>query len=145
MPAWVNEGFSEYAKRFPPECALNLIQVPALKRSKTSDLRRIVDEESHILLSKAPANTQLLGLDVSGERWDTAKLAIELESWMSSGMDTAILIGGPEGLSAACKQRMRKLWSLSALTFPHMLVRVIAAEALYRAWSLLANHPYHRE
>jgi 23S rRNA (pseudouridine1915-N3)-methyltransferase len=145
MPAWVEQGYHEYAKRLPDECRLQLIEIPALKRGKSADLARVVVEEGEKILAKVPAGAYRVVLDERGRSLDTPALSRRLAAWMQQGGDVAVLIGGPDGLSTACKSAADETWSLSALTLPHPLVRVVAAEALYRAWSLLRNHPYHRE
>jgi 23S rRNA (pseudouridine1915-N3)-methyltransferase len=86
----------------------------------------------------------VITLDVKGKPWSTEQLSQQLDSWMMSGRDVSLLVGGPEGLSPACLQRAEQSWSLSPLTFPHPLVRIVVAEQLFRAWSILTNHPYHR-
>lgn len=142
MPAWVSEGYAEYARRMPPECVLELVEVPAARRGKSADIERILRDEGRTMLARVPAGAHRIALDVEGRAWDTPALAGRLRQWLQDGIDVALLVGGPEGLSEECRAGER--WSLSALTLPHPLVRVIVAEALYRAWSLLANHPYHR-
>ena len=144
MPRWVNEGFSEYAKRMPAECQINLIELPPAQRSKTTDLKRAIQDEGQRMLKAVPKNTVIIALDVVGKTHSTESLSSELENWLSSGEDVALLIGGADGLSEDCLSASRSKWSLSKLTFPHPLVRVILAEQLYRAWSLMRNHPYHR-
>jgi 23S rRNA (pseudouridine1915-N3)-methyltransferase len=103
-----------------------------------------VDAEGERLLGALQPRDQVIALDVRGDSWDTPRLAQQLDGWMQAGADVAFLIGGADGLSAACLARAQQRWSLSMLTFPHMLVRVVLAEQLYRAWSLLSGHPYHR-
>lgn len=144
MPAWVNEGFADYAERLPREWHLALIQINSGKRRKNVDLARLLEEEGRRMLAAIPFNTRVIALDQAGRQWSTAQLAQQLDDWLQDGRDVALLVGGPEGLDGACKSRAETLWSLSPLTFPHALVRVIVAEQLYRAWSLLHNHPYHR-
>jgi 23S rRNA (pseudouridine1915-N3)-methyltransferase len=144
MPDWVSTGFDEYARRLPPECALQLVEVPAAKRGRSADTGRILNEEGRQLLARVPAGSHIIALDAGGRAWDTPQLARQLDQWLHGGCDLALLVGGPEGLADACKARAQQSWSLSALTLPHPLVRVIVAETLYRAWSVLANHPYHR-
>lgn len=145
MPAWVQTGYLEYAKRLPPECELRLVEVAAGKRGKNFDVQRTLAAEGRALLGKLPDGARAVCLDVAGKPWSTPDLAKRLQAWMASGADVGLLVGGPEGLSPACKARADETWSLSPLTLPHPLVRIVAAEALYRAWSLLNNHPYHRE
>jgi 23S rRNA (pseudouridine1915-N3)-methyltransferase len=107
-------------------------------------LARIVRAEGERLLAAVPAGSRLIALDERGELWSTAELADRLAGWLREGCDASLLIGGPEGLDAACRARAERLWSLSRLTLPHPLVRVVVAEQIYRAWSLLHRHPYHR-
>lgn len=145
MPGWVVDGYHAFADRLPPECSLRLIEVPALKRGKNADLMRIAAREGEALLAAVPKGAQIIALDERGRQCSTRKLADQFAAWRQSGDDIALLVGGPDGLHESCRQRARQLWSLSPLTLPHALVRVIVAEQLYRAWSIGANHPYHRE
>jgi 23S rRNA (pseudouridine1915-N3)-methyltransferase len=144
MPVWVNQGCQEYLKRMPKECNVKLIEISAAKRTKKSDFKRIITDESQRLLAAIPKNNRIIALDVKGKHWSTEQLAQKMGHWMSSGQDIALLVGGPEGLSNDCLKSASELWSLSALTFPHPLVRVILTEQLYRGWSVLRGHPYHR-
>jgi 23S rRNA (pseudouridine1915-N3)-methyltransferase len=144
MPGWVDEGYEEYAKRLPPECGLRLVEVPAGRRTKAADLERLVREEGERMLAAVPPGCRVLTLDVTGRQWSTEELAARLGDWMLDGRDLALLVGGPEGLATACRDRAEGAWSLSKLTLPHPLVRVVVAEQLYRAWSVVKGHPYHR-
>ena len=144
MPGWVQQGFGEYAKRLPRECALRLVEIAPGKRGKNADIRRAVQGEGRRMLAAIPKGTRVIALEVGGREWSTAQLASQLEGWMGSGQDVALLVGGPEGLSGEARAAASQEWSLSPLTLPHPLVRVILAEQLYRAWSILRNHPYHR-
>jgi len=144
MPDWVQAGYREYATRLPRECALNLIEIPAGKRSPNADLTRIVRAEGERLLAAVPSGSRLIALDERGREWNTVELAGQLTDWLREGRDLSLLVGGPDGLDAACRDCAEQLWSLSRLTLPHPLVRIIVAEQLYRAWSLLHHHPYHR-
>ncbi len=144
MPGWVNEGYTEYAKRLPPSCALRLVEVPAAKRSKHADRARILGAESDRLLAAVPKTADTIALEVAGQAWSTEQLSARMADWMRNGRDIALLVGGPDGLGEAARQRANTGWSLSPLTLPHPLVRILIAEQLYRAWSLLHNHPYHR-
>jgi 23S rRNA (pseudouridine1915-N3)-methyltransferase len=145
MPAWVNEAYAEYANRLPAECSLILREIPAQKRGKNADLARIAETEGTRMLEAIPRDCMVVALDEKGRSFSTAELSRRLDDWMHSGRDLALLVGGPEGLTEACRARADLIWSLSPLPFPHPLVRVILAEQLYRAWSLLRGHPYHRE
>lgn len=144
MPRWVQDGFSEYAKRLPPECALRLVEVAAGRRGKNADIPRVMRDESERLLAAVPRGATVVALEVGGASWSTGQLAGQLDTWMNSGHDLALLVGGPDGLTDEVRSAARQLWSLSDLTLPHPLVRVLLAEQLYRAWSILRNHPYHR-
>jgi 23S rRNA (pseudouridine1915-N3)-methyltransferase len=136
MPAWIEEGFHEYARRMPPEIRVELVEVkPGRDR----------DAEGEKLLGALPSGATLLALDERGKSVTTQGLSVMLSEWMRDGSHPAFAIGGADGLSDAVKARAPKLVSLSALTLPHQLVRVVLAEQLYRAWSILARHPYHRE
>ena len=146
MPAWVQTGFAEYTKRMPKECQVILLELPAAKRLKTTNVQKIKQEECQTIqkaLAKHPG-ALVVALDERVKPWSTAGLAGELEQWLGSGQDVMLLIGGPDGLDSACLQAATQKRSLSALTLPHPMVRVLLAEQLYRAWSVLNNHPYHR-
>lgn len=144
MPTWVSQGYDEFARRMPPECRLNLIEIPAAKRTKTADIKRLIGQEGERMLEAVPKNAIVVALDVMGKQWHTEELAQQLDDWMHTGHDIALLVGGPEGLAQACREKAERLWSLSALTFPHPLVRIIVAEQLYRATTILKHHPYHK-
>lgn len=144
MPSWVTEAFEEYARRLTDDCRLHLVEVPAVKRGKSVDARQAMQQEGKRILEKIPAGARRIVLDERGRLLDTAALAQRLKAWLQGGGDVALLVGGADGLSPECKATAGETWSLSPLTLPHPLVRVIVAEALYRAWSLLRNHPYHR-
>jgi 23S rRNA (pseudouridine1915-N3)-methyltransferase len=144
MPSWVNEGYQEYAKRFPPSCTLELVEIPAEKRTKQSDIARITEREGQKLLSQIKPGNRVIALDVKGQSWSTEKLADNLKNWHMEGRNIDLLIGGPDGLAAECIQKADTKWSLSPLTLPHPLVRIVLAEQLYRALTILQNHPYHR-
>lgn len=143
MPGWVNDAWLEFARRLPPELPLQLHEVPVRKRGKNPDIDRLRRDEGRELLSVC-SGQRIIALDGRGASWSTEQLAQRLEAWMGGGQDCAFLVGGPDGLDAACLEAAQERWSLSALTFPHPLVRVILAEQLYRAWTITRNHPYHR-
>jgi len=145
MPDWVETAFTEYQRRFPKDLPLELIEIPAGKRGKNADIPRILHKEGELTLAALAKGARVVTLDIPGKPWTTPQLAQQLESWKQDGRDVALLIGGPEGLAPECKAAAEQSWSLSPLTLPHPLVRVLVAESLYRAWSITANHPYHRE
>jgi len=144
MPHWVAEGYEEYARRLPKECALSLREIALGQRGKRPDVRRALREEGERMLAVLPRNCRTLALDQRGCSWSTEELAVQLGGWLGEGRDLALLVGGPDGLAESCLERADGRWSLSPLTLPHPLVRVLVAEQLYRAWSILSGHPYHR-
>lgn len=144
MPDWVRAGFEEYHRRFPRNFIIELIEIPAIKRSEKSDLNKIKEKEGELLLNACEKGDKIITLDLNGKAWNTPQLAKELTLWELNGRNICLLIGGPEGLSDACKYHAEQSWCLSNLTLPHPLVRVILIESLYRAWSLNHHHPYHR-
>jgi len=144
MPAFINEGFSEYQKRMPRDFELILHEQAAIKRSGHTDEGSIKQQESLKLLKKIPQDTVPIALDPRGKKMTTEQFSASLKNFYEQHQDIALLIGGPEGLSETCLKQMKHIWSLSDLTFPHSLVRVILAEQLYRAMTLLKGLPYHR-
>lgn len=142
---WAETGFQDYQKRLPTECKLNLITIPLSKRNKNSEISKHIAEEEKKILAAIPKRSRIIALDVQGQMWNTQQLAQSLQRWQLERQDVSLLIGGPDGLGAACTKIAERIWSLSSLTLPHALVRIVVAEQLYRAWSLLNNHPYHRE
>lgn len=144
MPSWVNDGVAEYCKRLPKDLSLEMMELPLAARGKNADIKRIVQKETSSILSHIQTQDYVIALEVKGQSWSTEKLAKNLESWQMSGQNVVILIGGPDGLGEECRQRADKQWSLSALTLPHPIVRVVLAEQIYRAWTVTQNHPYHR-
>ncbi len=141
MPVWVAEGFAEYRKRLARELPLQLIEVRA--RSKDRDAAHAKEAEGEALLAAA-RDMHMVALDGRGESWSSEELARQLSKWRMRGRGVAFLIGGADGHSANVLNRADQRWSLGALTLPHMLVRLIVAEQLYRAVTILAGHPYHR-
>ncbi|GAB4359760.1 MAG: 23S rRNA (pseudouridine(1915)-N(3))-methyltransferase RlmH [Gammaproteobacteria bacterium] len=141
---WVEEAYQEYARRLPASCELRLIEVAVQKAGKGSDPQWRKAKEGERLLDALPDRVHVVALDEQGKQHSTTELAQRLQHWLTGGRDVAFLIGGADGLSSACRERAEEVWSLSRLTFPHPLVRVIVAEQIYRAWSLLNHHPYHR-
>lgn len=145
MPDWVNTGFFEYANRLPKQFAIELIEIPLQKRSKQTDLARAMQMEGEQMQQAIPNGNKVIALDVLGKSFNTPSLSAKLGAFRDQAVDITLLIGGPEGLSPACLERADLKWSLSQLTLPHPMVRVLLAEQLYRAWTLLIGHPYHRD
>ena len=144
MPEWVTQGYQDYAKRLPRECELVLREIPPGKRGKNADLERIKEDEGERMLAMIQRDDHVIALEVEGKAWRTETLAAEMARWLTMGQRIILLVGGPEGLADACKTRAHQTWSLSPLTLPHPLVRILLAEQLYRAQTILSHHPYHR-
>jgi 23S rRNA (pseudouridine1915-N3)-methyltransferase len=143
-PGWVAEGFGEYRKRLSHWLPLELVEVEPGLRGKGRDPVRAMQDEGARVLAAVPRNTQAVVLDGRGRAHSSEQLAQRLEHWRGLGRDLAFLVGGPEGHAPEVLARADEHWSLGPLTLPHMLVRLVLAEQLYRAATLLANHPYHR-
>lgn len=144
LPSWIGEGYQDYARRLPQQCSLHLVEVATARRGKSGNPTQWQQDECRRLLAAIPANSQVIACDEHGESWTTEEVAKHLQTWMNEGRDVALLVGGPDGLAPLCLERATRKWALSALTLPHGLVRVILAEQIYRAFSLLNHHPYHR-
>lgn len=145
MPGWVNEAWNEYARRFPRNLTLDLKELPMTRRGRNANPVQMKESDSAALMSGVPDGYRVVALDERGKDWSTRELAQRLERWMLEERGVCFLVGGPDGLSRACRQSAQDSWSLSRLTLPHPMVRVILAEQLYRAWTISRNHPYHRE
>ena len=145
QPAWADAAFDDFAKRFPPECRLELKAVKAEPRSTGKSVPAMMAAEAARIEAAITKGARRVILDERGERRTTAQLAARLKFWLGDGCDVALVIGGPDGLDDALKASADETLRLSDLTLPHALARVFVAEALYRAWSLTAGHPYHRE
>jgi len=141
MPAWVQQASDDYSKRLPKRWQF---QVREFQQAQGDSSEIIMSREADALLSAIPDKMHVIALDNRGSSWSTEQVAARLESWQESGKNLILLIGGADGLHPRCRERADQLWSLSPLTFPHPLVRVILVEQLYRAQSLLDKHPYHR-
>lgn len=143
MPEWVATGFEEYRKRMPREAKIELIEIKPEKRDGRT-LEQVLEAEKGRIATAIPAQAERVVLDESGTGYCTTDLAELLAGWLAQGCDVAFVIGGADGLHPDLKREARRLWSLSNLTLPHGLVRVVVAEQLYRAHSILQHHPYHR-
>jgi 23S rRNA (pseudouridine1915-N3)-methyltransferase len=144
MPGWVAEGLAEYRKRLARELPLELVELKPGARGKGRDDARAVHDEGVAILAAVPRDAHVIALDGQGKTWSSEQLAGQLASWRMAGRELAFLIGGPDGHASEVLARADQCWSLGPLTLPHMLVRLILAEQLYRATTLLAGHPYHR-
>lgn len=144
LPAWIGDGFETYRKRLPGHIQLELQEIPSGARSGRDRVSSARAEEAERILRRVDDSDLLIALDERGREWSTMELASELERWLAEYPRVALAVGGADGLDQACRKRAQRLWSLSRLTLPHGMVRVVVAEQLYRAWSLLAGHPYHR-
>lgn len=145
LPDWAQTACDDYAKRFAPECRLEIRAVKTEPRTAGKPVEAMLAAERKRIEAAVPKGARLLVLDEHGERRTTTQLAARLKVWMGEGRDVALVIGGPDGLDAGIKAAAHETLRLSELTLPHAMVRVMLAEALYRAWSVMVGHPYHRE
>lgn len=144
MPGWVVEGIDTYRKRLPRDFSLEIEEIALGQRGKNADIAKARAQEAQRIGDKLRGDEYIVALEVKGKPWSTEQLAQEADAWRMSGRDVVLLVGGPDGLDPALSARADKAWSLSPLTLPHPLVRILLAEQLYRAWTLLVGHPYHR-
>lgn len=145
MPDWVDTAFAEYQKRMPREARIRLVEIKPEKREGGKTAQQMMQAEAARIEAVLPKDCYRVVLDERGKQWTSVALAENLQRWLAAGRDTALIVGGADGLAAEIKTRADLAWSLSVLTLPHILVRVLLAEQLYRAASILQNHPYHRE
>jgi 23S rRNA (pseudouridine1915-N3)-methyltransferase len=144
MPAWVEQGMDEYSKRLPREIRLDIREIPLAGRGKDLPPARAKAVEAEAILRAIPDRDRVIALDVGGRQWSTEQLAGQLANWQMSAQNYSLVIGGPEGIASDLLARADLRWSLSPLTLPHPLVRIVLLEQLYRAWTINNNHPYHR-
>ncbi|AIU26564.1 23S rRNA (pseudouridine(1915)-N(3))-methyltransferase RlmH [Pandoraea pnomenusa] len=144
MPGWIETAFAEYAKRMPPELRIELKEIKPEQRSNSRTAETVMAAEAQRIDAALPRGCRIVCLDERGQDLTTMRLAQSLTGWQQDGRDVAFVIGGADGLDPALKARADTLIRLSSLTLPHGMVRVLLAEQLYRAWSINANHPYHR-
>ena len=145
MPDWITAGFNEYTKRMPREAHISLLEIKPEPRTTGKTTTQIMEAEAQRILAALPQNCLRIALDEHGTQPTTKQLATQMQDWMREGCDMAFIIGGADGLHESVKQAAQQVLALSSLTFPHAFVRVLLAEQLYRAYSLMHNHPYHRE
>jgi 23S rRNA (pseudouridine1915-N3)-methyltransferase len=144
QPEWVDTGFTNYCNRFPAAWKFRLDTIAVAQRSKSASAENAIAAEAAKILQKLKPAEQVVALDERGRQFSSSELAGQLGSWQTDGRDLSFVIGGPDGLAGDCLQRADSIWSLSKLTLPHGLARILFAEQLYRAWSLTQGHPYHR-
>jgi 23S rRNA (pseudouridine1915-N3)-methyltransferase len=144
MPGWVEEAWRDYAKRLPPDCALELREIKPEPRTSGKTPAQMMAAEARRIEAAIPGQALVIALDEHGRDLSTMDLAGQLQDWRAAGHDVVFLVGGPDGLDTALKRGSHKLVRLSSLTLPHPMVRVVLAEQLYRAWAIMTNHPYHR-
>ena len=145
MPSWITEGFNEYTKRMPREAKIELIEIKPEPRTTGKTVPQIMEAEAQRIRAALPNNALLIALDERGSHWTTRQMSQRMQEWMGGGRDVAFIIGGADGLHESIRNSANQLLALSAMVLPHGMVRVLLAEQLYRAYSLLHNHPYHRE
>jgi len=145
QPAWVDDAVGIYTGRYPREWKFRLHTIATARRGKSDKSNSAREAEGEHILNKLGSNEQVVLLDERGKQMTSQKLAARVSDWQSDGRDLCFIIGGPDGVSGACRERADSTWSLSDLTLPHGLARVLFSEQLYRAWSLQSGHPYHRE
>jgi len=143
-PDWVRAGFEEYRKRLPKPYALELIEVPAAARGPGRDAARAIVEEGTRVLAALPKGARLVLLDERGKPWSSAELSAQMRTWSHDGRDIALAVGGADGHAPDVAAKADQRWSLGPLTLPHMLVRLVVIEQIYRAWTMMTGHPYHR-
>jgi 23S rRNA (pseudouridine1915-N3)-methyltransferase len=145
LPSWINQGVNEYIKRFPPEVNLQLCELNPVKRNKSATREKILSQEAERIITAIPKGNYIIVLDEHGKTQRTTVLAKHMDSWMREGKNIALVIGGADGIHEDIKKKANEVWSLSDYTLPHGLARVLLTEQLYRAWTVIKKHPYHRE
>ena len=145
QPSWVDDAVKIYTGRFPPQWKFHIDAIATARRSRNNPADAAKQAEGKQILAKTQRDEQVVLLDEQGKQLTSQQLAEALSNWQADGRDLSFIIGGPDGVSAACRERADYTWSLSSLTLPHGMARVLFTEQLYRAWSLLAGHPYHRD
>ena len=144
MPVWVDSAFNEYSKRLPKNINFNLIEIMPAKRGKNISAKKLRNIEEQKINEFIANNSFVIALDEKGKSKNSRELSIELQKWIDNHQHIIILIGGVDGLSSTIKNKANEIWSLSEMTLPHKLVRIIIIEQIYRAWSIISHHPYHR-
>lgn len=145
QPAWVDDAVGIYTNRYPPQWRFRIDRIPTARRSKSTAITKARQAETEQILARVNNGDRMILLDEKGKSMSSTQLGERLSDWQTEGRDVCFVIGGPDGVADGCRERADTIWSLSALTLPHGLARVLLAEQLYRAWSLSTGHPYHRE
>lgn len=145
MPTWIETAVKEYTKRLPKNIQFKLIEITPAIRSKNNSAENYKQKEQENIEAALPSNSIIIALDERGQSISSQNLANQLQTWNDENQHISLIIGGADGLSEELKKKAKQTWSLSAMTLPHGLVRVMVVEQLYRAWSITQNHPYHRE
>lgn len=144
MPSWVTQGVDEYLRRMPSECQVKIVELPLGQRVKSKNIKQAMLQEEKSILAAIPNNALVIAMEVKAKIWSTELLSEKMQDWMQSGKDVALLVGGPDGMTQTCINKAVDKWSLSNLTLPHPLVRIVLAEQLYRGLMVIKNHPYHK-
>lgn len=144
MPSWVTQGVDEYLRRMPNECLVKFVELPLGTRAKAKNIKQAMQQEEKSILAAIPNNSIVIAMEVKGKIWSTETLSEKMQDWMQSGKDVTLLVGGPDGMTQTCINKAAEKWSLSNLTLPHPLVRIVLAEQLYRGLMIIKNHPYHK-
>lgn len=145
MPAWVEQACADYLKRMPRELSVELVALPLLTRKSRDSAERLKSQQASAIMEKLGSDAVNIALDETGEQWSSQQWSKQMQKWMFEYPRVNLIIGGPDGLADECRKRCHHLVSLGRMTMPHALVRVVLVEQLYRAWSILKGHPYHRE
>jgi len=145
MPGWVDAGCADYLQRFPPELSVELVTLPLATQKSRDSVAGMKSRQSSAIMGKLMPGSISIALDERGEQWPSQKWSQQMQRWMFENPRVNLIIGGPDGLSQQCREACRQLVSLGRMTMPHALVRVVLLEQLYRAWTIIKGHPYHRE
>jgi len=144
MPDWVQTGIAEYSKRLPKDFQLKFVEIQVGHRGKNTSIKTAIEKEGKLMMEAINPKDFVVALEINAKNWSTEQLAQNIRTWRDDGYNITLLVGGPDGLAKPCIERANRSWSISNLTLPHPLVRVLLAEQIYRAWSVLNNHPYHK-
>jgi 23S rRNA (pseudouridine1915-N3)-methyltransferase len=144
MPAWITSGFNEFNMRLPAELRLNLIEITPAIRGKSGSIKKAMKEENKSISAVIPKGSLIVALDEKGKQFNSIRFSARIGAWLQHGRDVSFIVGGADGLDDDFKKTADEIWSLSSMTLPHALARVVLVEQVYRAWTIMNNHPYHR-